>query len=320
MAQLAGTTDSYDIKGAREDLQDRIYMISKADQPFIANIGKGTADGVKHEWQVDALGAADLNNAYPEGDEYTYADVTPTTRVGNFCQISRKTLLVSGTLEAIKKAGRSSELKYQAVKKGLEMRKDMEAIALSTQASNAGAAAGATARRSAGFGAWLTTNVSRGAGGANGGFNSGTGLVAQPTAGTGRAFTETLLKDAMQSAWTAGGKPTIAMMSGAQKRAFSAMTGIAQNRRESGDGPVTIIGAADVYVSDFGDISAVPNRQMTAGTVYLIDPQMVRLRYLRRMFVDKPAKTGDGFKQAMLCEWTLEVSNEAAHAGIFDLT
>jgi len=319
MAQLAGTTDTFDSRGGREDLQDKIYMISKADTPFISNIGRAKADAVKHEWQVDQLAAIDLNNAFIEGDEYAYADVAPTVRVGNYTQISRKTILVSGTLEEINKAGRKSEMKYQAMKKGLELKKDMEGILLSAQASNAGGAAGAAARRLGGFAAWLTSNVSRGAGGANGGFNSGTGLVAAPTAGTARAFTETQVKDAQQSAYTSGGDPTIIMMAPAQKRSFSGFPGIAQQRRETGDGEATIVAAADVYVGDFGRLAAVPNRQMTPGTVFGIDPKLARLRYLRPMFVDKPAKTGDAWKRVMLTEYTLEVSNEAGHFGIFDL-
>ncbi len=51
MAQLAGTTDTYDSRGIREDLQDKIYLINKADTPFISNIGKGSCTSTKHEWQ-----------------------------------------------------------------------------------------------------------------------------------------------------------------------------------------------------------------------------------------------------------------------------
>lgn len=320
MAQLAGTTDTYDSKGIREDLQDKIYMINKADTPFISNIGRTKVDSTKHEWQLDVLAPADANNAFPEGDEYTYADVNPPARVGNYTQISRKTILISGTLEEVKKAGRSSEMKYQAMKKGLELKKDQEVILLGSQASNAGASAGATARRLGGFSAWLTTNVSRGAGGANGGFSQGTGLVAAPTPGTARTWTETMLKDMQQSAYAAGGGPSMIMMPVAQKRVFSSFPGIAQNRRDTGDKAATIVAAADVYLGDFGRLATVPNRQMPNGSVLGIDPDYVELGYLRPMFVDKPAKTGDAWKTVMVAEYTLVVQNEAAHFGIFDLS
>lgn len=320
MAQLAGTTDTYDTKGLREDLQDKIYMINKADTPFISTIGRAKAEATKIEWQVDVLAAADANNAFIEGDEYTYADVAAPTRVGNYTQISRKTILVSGTLEEVVKAGRASEMKYQAMKKGLELKKDQEVILLSAQASAAGAASGGSARRLGGFRAWMTTNVSRGAGGANGGFNAGTGLVTAPTAGTNRALTETMLKDGQQSAYSAGGSPNILMMPVAQKRVFSAFPGIAAARRETGGRAAKIIASADVYVGDFGELAAVPNRQMPNGTVLGIDPDYVELAYLRPMFVDKPAKTGDAWKTVMLAEYTLKMLNEAAHFAIEDLS
>lgn len=319
MAQLAGTTDTYDIRGTREDLQDKIFLINKADTPFMANIGRGKATAVKHEWQTDTLAPANLNNAYIEGDEYAYADVTPTVRAGNYCQISRETVLVSGTAQVVDKAGRKDEVKYQSVKRGLELKKDMEGILLSSQASNAGGAAGAAARRLGGFSAWLVTNVSRGAGGANGGYNNTSGIVVAPTAGTARAWTETMLKDVQQAAYQAGGNPGMLMMPVQQKRVFSSFAGLAQQRRDTGDKAATIIAAADVYVGDFGRLAAVPNRQMANGSVLVIDPDMVKLRTLRPMFVDKPAKTGDAEKRAMVVEYTLEVSNEAAHGAIFDL-
>jgi hypothetical protein len=319
MAQLAGTTDSYDVKGIREDLQNRIFMITPEDTPFMSNIGRSRAKAIRHEWQTDTLAAPDTANAQIEGDEYTYADRSPTVRVGNITQISRKPVLISGTLEAVDKAGRSSEIKYQAMKAGKELKKDMEAILLSNQASVLGS--NSVARKLGGFAAWLTTNTSRGATGANGGYNVGTGLVVAATPGTNRAFTETLLKTAQQAAYTAGGNPRIAMVPPAQKVAFSAFTGIAQIRKDiTGARQATIIGGADIYVGDFGTITTVVNRVMNANTAFLVDPSMVSLTTLRPMFVDKPAKTGDAEKRMMVVEYTLTVNNEAAHAVVADLT
>jgi hypothetical protein len=320
MAQVAGTTDTYVSKGIREDLQDKIFMISKADTPFMTAVGTGTATSTRHEWQTDVLAAADTTNAQIEGDTYAYAIALAPTRVGNYTQISRKPVLISGTLEVVKKAGRSSEMKYQAMKQGMNLKRDMEAILTSAQASNAGSAAGGAARKTAGFQAFLTTNTSRGTGGANGGFNSGTGLVAAPTAGTARTLTETMVKDMQQSSYIAGGNPDVLMLPPAQKRSFSAFTGIAQSRRETGNRLATIIGGADVYVGDFGELTTVPNRQMTPGVALGIDPSFVSVDYLRRMFVDKPAKDGDAFKRMMVVEYTLAVLNEAANFLIADLT
>lgn len=319
MAELAGTIDTYSRIGLREDLQNKIFMITPEDTPFMSNIGRGRAKAIKHEWQTDTLAAPDLTNAQLEGDEYTYATRTPTVRVGNYCQISRKPVLVTGTLEAVDKAGRASEMKYQAMKAGKELKKDMEGILLANQASVAGNSS--TARKLGGFAAWLTTNVSRGATGANGGYNTGTGLVAAATPGTNRTFTEAMLKTAQQAAYTAGGNPRMAMLPPSQKVAFSAFTGIAQIRKDiTGATQATLIGGADVYVGDFGTVTTVVNRVQNANVAFLVDPSMVRLVTLRPMFVDKPAHTGDAAKRMMLTEYTLGVDNEAAHAVVADLT
>jgi hypothetical protein len=147
MAQLAGTTDTYDMKGLREDLQNTIFMLTPEDTPFLSNIGRDKASATKHEWQTDTLAAPDTANAQIEGDEYVYADRAPTVRVGNFTQISRKPVLVAGTLEAVDKAGRASEIKYQSIKAGKELKKDQEAIILANQASVAGSNSGCAEAR-----------------------------------------------------------------------------------------------------------------------------------------------------------------------------
>lgn len=317
MAQVAGTVDTYGVQGQREDLQDAIFMISKADTPFLSNIGRNKATAVKHEWQTDALAAPDTNNAQIEGDDYTYAQSNPTARVANVTQISRKPILISGTAEAVDKAGRKSELKYRAMKAGKEIKKDMEAIVLSPQASVVGSST--VARKLGGLPSWLVSNVSRGAGGANGGFNTGSGIVVAPTAGTNRAWTEAMVKDVQQSAFTNGGNPSMLMLPVALKRQFSAFPGIAQQRRDTGDKAATIVATADVYQGDFGKLSAVPNRQFVANRALLIDPQYAKLSVLRPMQTDKPSKTGDAEKRMLITEYTLEVGNEAAHGTIEDL-
>lgn len=319
MAQLAGTTDTTVIKGQREDLMDKIFMLTPEDTPFMSNIGRSTAKAIRHEWQVDALAAPDGTNAQIEGDEFVYAQASPTTRVGNLCQISRKTILISNTAEAVDKAGRRSEMTYQAMKRGKELKKDMEKILLSNQ--TAVVRTSSTAGKLGGFPAWLTSNVSRGAGAVNGGYNTGTNLPTAYTAGTPRAWTETMLKDAMQAAYVNGGNPRMLMVSPKQKRVFSTFTGIAQYRKDVGSSNrVQIVGAADMYTSDFGSVSAVPNRVQQDADVFIIDPKMVKLSPLRRMQIVNPAQTGDAKKRVMITEYTLEVDNEAAHATISDLS
>ena len=321
MAQLAGTTDTYDIKGMREDLQNKIFMITPEDTPFMSNIRRNRGSAVRHEWQTDVLAAPDTANAQIEGDEYVYADRSPTVRVGNLMQISRKPVNISRTLEVVDKAGRASEVAYQVAKAGKELKKDMEAILLANQASVVGN--NSTARKLGGFAAWIVTNVSRGGSAVAGGYNTGTGLVAAYTPGTGRAFTEALLKTVQQTTYASGGNPKILMLPVGQKSVFSSFTGLAQTRlmpTGGGASQATIIGAADTYVGDFGTLTTVVNRVQQAGTAFLIDTSMVSLTTLRPMKSDNPANTGDAEKRMLIVEYTLTVNNEAAQGAVLDLT
>ena len=318
MAQVTNTYSSYDTKGNREDLQDKIYNISPTETPFQANIETIEVKATKHEWQTDALAAAS-SNAQIEGDEFAYTAPTATTRVGNYTQISRKAFLVSRTAESIRKAGRKSEIALQLAKNGKELKRDIETDLTSKNASVAGD--DTTARKSGGVEAWLTSNDSRGAGGAQGGYNAGTGVVDTVTDGTQRAFSEALLKDAQQLAYTSGGTPAILMVGPFNKRQFSSFSGVAELRREAGGkGQATIVGAADMYIGDFGPLGVVTNRLSRDRTALLLDTEYAKVGWLDRISHIEPAITGDAKKHVLIGEWTLIVGNEAAHAVVADLT
>ena len=144
-------------------------------------IEKESFKGVHPEWETDAL-AAPAANIKLEGDEYTFGATTPPTRLGNYTQIMRKDGIISGTQDATDNAGSVEQVKYQKLKKGVELRRDVEFSIVDTNASVAGAT-----RESGSLNTWITSNVSRGATGANGGYNTGTGLtlslihISEPT-------------------------------------------------------------------------------------------------------------------------------------------
>src|SRR5690348_22766 len=166
MAKIANTFNTYETVGRREELSDAIYMISPEETPFMSNAGRGKVNNTFFEYQQDSLATPDNTNAQLEGDDQTTFDaVTPTVRPGNYVQISRKSVIISGTQEATDKAGRKSEKAYQLAKKSAELKRDMETILLSNQGAVAGATA--TARKTAGLPAWVKTNVDLGATGVN---------------------------------------------------------------------------------------------------------------------------------------------------------
>lgn len=331
MAQLSNTYETYDAVGNREELSDKIYQISPEETPFISAIGKKAVDSVHPEWQIDTLAVPVTTNNVPEGDDWTFAAVTPTSRVGNYCQISNKRIIISRTQDKTSKAGRKSELAREIAKKGVELRTDMEVTLLSNQASSAGSGNGATNRTTGGFRAWIATNDDLGATGASGGFSGS--LVAAATNGTQRAFTKAILDSVILSTYNAGGNPDILMVSPYVKTVFSsfiASTGIATLRSQvDNKTQATLTAAADMYLSDFGTITVVPNRQMAragaavARNAFLIDPKMVSLGTFDDITLEKPAKTGDAEKRVLNVEYTLLVMNEAAHgcaADLFGLT
>lgn len=318
MAIVTNTFTRYSAIGIREDLSNVIYNISPEETPFISNIGRENVKNTYFEWQTDSLAAASASNAALEGDDISsFTAVNPTSRVGNYTQISTKNVVISGTLEALDKAGRRSELTYQLAKLGSELKRDMESALLANQAAVAGNTT--TARRTAGLPAWLTTNTSAGVGGANP--TVGSNPTAARTDGTQRAFTEALLKDVVAKVWTAGGTPKMLMVGAFNKQAASAFNGIATKFRDVPAGQqAQIIGAADVYVSDFGTVNIVPNRFQRARDGFIVDPDYASLAVLRPIQQMELAKTGDAEKRLMLVEYGLKVSNEAAHGIVADLT
>lgn len=303
--------------GNREDLSDVIHRVAPEKTPFISNIGKSKAKARYHEWQTEDLATPDATNAQLEGDDVGTLDTGNTTvRVANYCQIFRKTGGVSRTQEVVDKAGRDSELARQKAIKGVELRRDMEKRLIGNFASNN--ESGGTPRRSAGLLAWLTSNVSRGSGGSNGGFS--TGVVSAATNGTQRTWTEALLKSVIATAFTNGATPTQIYMGPAHKQQFSAFTGIASIRKDVDQGQATIVAGAEIYVSDFGELVAIPHPYGLTRDAPLVDPAMVAVAMLDGYKTLPLAKTGDNERFMLTAEACLEVRNEKGHAVAADLT
>lgn len=315
MSAIANTFKTYAAKGIREDLSDMIYDISPTETPFLSAIGKGdSVDNTLFEWQTDALAAPNTANNFPEGDDVTaFAAVTPTVRLQNYQQISRKELIVAGTLEATKRAGRKSEEGYQMARRALELKRDMEAILLANQAASA-----VDNRLTASMLAFIKTNTDFGATGANPVYT--TLPSATRTDGTARALTETQLKGVLATGWTNGADFDFLMVGASNKSVVSGFAGIATKTYfQDSAKKAAIIASADVYVGEFHRLDVIPNRWMRARDAILADPTYASVRYLRPFKREKLAKTGDAEKRMLIVEWGLEVKNEKAFGGIFDL-
>jgi hypothetical protein len=318
MAIVTNTFTTFSAKGIREDLSNVIANISPEETPFMSNIGRESVTNTLFEFQTDVLAAA-AANAQLEGDDITSFDaVVATVRVQNYCQISRKTIVLSATEEVVNKAGRRSELAYQIAKRSSELKRDQEFNMLQNTAANAGSTS--AARVTGSLLAFLKTNTSVGAGGANPSYT--TLPNATRTDGTQRAFTEVILKDVIQKVWSSGGIPKILMVGPVNKQRVSGFTGIASSRFniDGGAKPATLIGAVDIYVSDFGNVQVVPNRFQRERDALVLDPDYAKMVVLRPYQQIELAKTGDADKRLLLVEFGLKITAEDAHGIAADLT
>lgn len=325
MAQVSGTTDSYDLVGIAEDVEDMIFNISPTETPLLTMANRKTAKATLHQWQTDALSSAAANRQL-EGDEAAFTTAAPTVMLTNYTQISRKTILTSRTADRIRKYGRTTEMGRLIAKSGRELKRDIEFAMVQNQASSAGGQA--TARSSAGLESMIAGNrilPATSQTGTTPGYSGG--AWAAPTDGTatgaGSTLTETMLTDGIRAAWDDGGDPRIIMLPWYQKRQAAAFAGATKfagaYNPSQGKSEIAVLGAVSVYVSDAGEHRMVLNRYMRTRTVFGIDPDYVSVAWLDPIQTEELAKTGDATKKMLICEWTLVVENPDSHFKIQDL-
>lgn len=321
MAVPAATVETYDHSLIREDLKQAYSMISPEETPFMSAIGTSEpATSTYHEWSVVDLAAVDTANRVAEGENAPPVD-TPTLgkRRGNYTQISDKHVTVSHTSDAVDAAANNiQKTAKQVVLKLKELKRDMETMLLSNIAASAGSTG--VARASAGLPNFIRTNITLGSGGAAATLSGTTQGYPNSvvTPGTAVAFTEAMLNDLIQLAWTAGASPTLVMVNANNKRKISqSFTGNSTRYKDSID--KRLVAAIDVYDSDFGEMSIVPNRfqpTLAANTypVYILDPDFISLSYLEEVRQKPLAETGHARERLIWTEYTLQVDNEAALA------
>jgi hypothetical protein len=314
MAVVTNTFQTTSAKGNREQLSDVVSRITPEDTPIYSMIEKVSFSGTHPEWETDDL-AAPADNVQLEGDEYSFGATTAAVRVGNYTQIMRKDGIISGTQDAADNAGNVEKVKYQKLKKGIELRKDAEFSIVTANASVGGAT-----RKSGSLSTWITSNVSRGSSGANGGYNSGTGLTVAPTNGTQRAFTKSILDSVMQQGYQNGANYKHVFVSPYVKSVFVTFmsdSNVASFRYAASSGKNnSIVANADVYEGPFGKVMVHPNRVMAgsaglARNAFFVDPEFLCYGWFRKIQEDKEvAKTGDAKKFVLLGEGALKVKNE----------
>ncbi|MDE2101730.1 MAG: DUF5309 domain-containing protein [Patescibacteria group bacterium] len=320
MTVPTNTLQVYTQVNIREDLINTIYNVDPYKTPFLNMAKRMKANQTHHEWNTDTLAAQNLSNAAIEGDNPTAQSLAATTRLGNYTQISTKTVQISGTSQAVIAAGGSNKMGYQLLKKSKELKRDMEGILTNNAGYNAGAAG--TARVTAGITAYLGTNTVFQTGGTPSGANPAalTGADARTDNSVTAAITEANVDSLANKVFTNSGDGIeFLLVSPTNKQNISKFTGVGTRFTQVED--KTLKTAVDVYQSDFGDIKIIPDIFLARSKdVFAINPQYIRIAYLRTFQTVPLAKTGDSDEKMLLVEYALEVGNEKALGGIFDTT
>lgn len=330
MAAIAGINTAVTTVGAREDLANTITNISPDETPLYTNARKTIATAINHEWQTDTLDASTINS-HVEGESISTSTASPTTRLGNILQISQRNYGVSGTIQALNLAGRSDELLRLRMKKGLELRRDMEVV-LHTNQVRVSDTGGSSTRLLSGLPTWITSV---------GGMSSAVSVA--PTTGNGgsavgtftgsTAVTYEFISSAMEASFTAGGKIELIELPPRLKRQFSLLAfGTAPSTAQirynvDGAGQAIAVGAVEKWQSDFGLVDIIVNRNLkiTNSTflqqaIFMLETEGLAVAQLRTFDIGKLAKTGDGTQEYVISEYTLEVTKPAAQAAVYGVT
>lgn len=351
ITQLAAPADYWDTADLKalnagglvnEDVMQKIWDISRIPLPFTDRVGSDTAKNSYTEWTTDELADPDLTNAVVSGADASGNDAAGGLRVGNHCQNSDKVVAVTERAQSTDNIGREDELSYQLMMRNQELRRDVEAIALSPQASVADNN-NATAGKAGGLPSWLETNAQVGASGAVGGFNTTTKIVDAPTPGEARALTWVMVKDAIEDAYLANGDISILMTRPELVRRINTFvlatptsaavaTPTANVSGEGKEVSQAAQGYVNVLVTDFGtSLEIVPNRLQQfydsgddpvedVVDVFFLDVARVALAYLKGYSAAPLAKLGLSERKQLSVDWTVKVYQEKAHALIRDIT
>lgn len=309
------TSDSI---GERESLADVIERIDPDETPIFSNAQKVTTSAVFEEWLVQELTAASAANYQNEGVDFSYTNPTAAVRFGNYHQISIQAAQISNTLDIVNKAGRDREEKYVQLLKAIEQRRDIEKSLFANEARSS-----SDPRKTAKFMSWITNvDVATSSAAA-----TGDGSDAATVAGTNRALTLAQIENVMKDCYEDGSQPDMLVVSPANKVAFSDLSGgsAATNQINMTAGrpqDAVIVGSVSVFLTDFGELNVVIDRQANDTEVFLMDSDYYKIGHLPgRMFdVSEVAPTGDSVKFGIVSEWCLLMPAPKAHGYVGDLS
>jgi len=316
MAKVTNAYTTYSAVANREDLSNAIYNIDPFDTPIMSAARRRNARARQFDWQTENLPNVDPNNAQIEGFLLSNSASTPTVRLSNVTQISKRDATVSGSQEASDAAGKGSEMGHQMALQSKVLKSDMETIMSGRQVRNDGD--DTTARTTEAIAHFIArgkdrTNTS---GAAVVGVTASlpttaTGAFAAVAGGSQVALTETMVNNAMQTAYTNGASPNLLVVPPAIKRTVSTFTG--RSTTQVLVGKTEVVSTVDVIATDFGRIRVIPSRWVPSDIALLLDPAYLAVAFFRNFRQIPIAKVGDAETRMILTEWGVEMRNPIAH-------
>ena len=308
MAQVTNAFDTYEATSDREALSNIIYNIAPHATPFMSAIGKNSVKNVTFDWQTETLPSASGTGEI-EGFEISRAATTATVRESNVTMIQSRNSTVTGSQQAADPAGVKSQIAHFMALNAKALKRDMETALTGNYAKVAGSASAARQTRS--FESWITSNDSRGSGGADG------SASAAATDGTQRDLTEALLKGVLQTGFGNGAEMSMAICGPYNKTVISGFTGRSNVRQVIETD--TVEASISLYASDFGELKIVPDNFSRERSLLLVDPNYAAVSYLRDFESVDISTIGDAITKMLVVEYGLQMSNEAAHGIVADL-
>ena len=308
MAQVTNAFDTYEATSDREALSNIIYNIAPHATPFMSAIGKNSVKNVTFDWQTETLPSASGTGEI-EGFEISRAATTATVRESNVTMIQSRNSTVSRSQQASDPAGVKSQIAHFMALNAKALKRDMETALTGNYAKVAGSASAARQTRS--FESWITSNDSRGSGGADG------SASAAATDGSQRDLTEALLKGVLQTGFGNGAEMSMAICGPYNKTVISGFTGRSNVRQVIETD--TVEASISLYASDFGELKIVPDNFSRERSLLLVDPNYAAVSYLRDFESVDISTIGDAITKMLVVEYGLQMSNEAAHGIVADL-
>jgi len=352
-----------DLNGTiNEDVMQQIFDASRIPLPFTSRVGTSSHGNAYFEWPLDRLQTPNTANAVSETSTIGSKDDSNTPaygRVGNHSQISEKYLQVTVRASESDTIGYARALAYQVMMRSNELRRDVEAIAIGNQASNAddpGTSVGTTAALEN----WISDEDELGdtiydstlgnpsqyrdlsTGGISiAGWSNKTGneipAVGYGSVTAGGAMNETALRDVVEGLYSRGfgedsryvfmARPSVCRKLSEYSFTSSSRISTLVNEGSDSTGARTAQGAVNVWQTDFGTMDIVANRLMQASgdgspdvdTAFIFNPNMITLSYLYGYRTEPLFRDGLIERRVVHTDWGLCVKNWTSVGALFGI-